>query len=279
MSESIALAVGDLVLADAAVAASESPRPFLHPLRDARQCDITDHRPGDHAWHHGLSLAVPVVHHGDRLTTFWGGPTYVDGRGYVDLDNAGQQHVVTAGADADGAEIALEWRDETGAPLLRELRSIRSTAVDDNTWVLHITSQWRAALSLRFGSPTTEGRPGAGYGGLFLRAHPRFTGAGVLLAGEQHVRRDDEVMGASAAWCGLVAEGEGTIVMVADDGPVADGPWFVRSDPVPMLCAAPFFFDEFALAAGGAATWRWRLISSTEALDADRVDRLVRRTA
>lgn len=257
--------VGTLVI-DPDVAASESPRPYLHPLRDARGRPITEFRPADHDWHHGLSIAVAVVRRGSdpRPVSFWGGPTFVRDQGYTDLHNHGTQVVVAH----EGADLDIEWRDDAGRTLLTERRSHRLIDLDDDTWALEISSTWLALDDLRFGSPTTEGRHNAGYGGLFLRADPRFVGGTVL-------PREDS-MGAIGPWCALVRAGEGTLALtVAADSAVPDGPWFVREEPVAMLCAAPFFHEEWMLAAGATAHWRWWLVSSTRELDAASLDRLV----
>ena len=42
-------------------------------------------RPHDHVWHKGIAWSLPHV--GEH--NFWGGPTYVHGQGYVQLENNG----------------------------------------------------------------------------------------------------------------------------------------------------------------------------------------------
>ena len=254
------------------VATNESPRPYLHPLLDAAGRPITDFRPSDHPWHHALSVAIPIVRveGNDRPITFWGGPTFVRDRGYHDLGNHGTQVVV---GEVD-ATLELEWRDERGAVVLREAREHRVVGIDAQTWALGVTSTWRAESTLRFGSPATEGRANAGYGGLFLRAAPRFTGATAMRA--DGAIGQSEAMGADGRWCGLVKSGEGTIVMAAaPDSESPAGPWFVRSEPVPMLCFAPFFHEEGTLAAGARVRWRWWVVSASAELDAASIDRIV----
>jgi hypothetical protein len=260
------------LVARPAVAADESPRPYLHPLLDATGRTITDFRPSDHRWHHALSVAVPIVRVGSnsRPITFWGGPTFVRDHGYRDLGNHGSQVVV----GEDGSTLELEWRDERGQVVLREAREHRVVDIDAQTWALGVTSTWRAESALRFGSPATEGRANAGYGGLFLRAAPRFTGATAMRA--DGALGQSEAMGADGRWCGLVKPGDGTIVMaVAPNSESPMGPWFVRSEPVPMLCFAPFFHDEWTLAAGGRVSWRWWVVSASGELDAASIDRIV----
>ena len=207
------------------VAANESPRPYLHPLMDAAGRPVTDFRPADHPWHHALSVAVPIVRveGNDRPITFWGGPTFVRDHGYHDLRNHGSQVVVSE----DGSTLELEWRDERGGVVLREAREHRVVDIDAQTWALGVTSTWRADSTLRFGSPATEGRANAGYGGLFLRAAPRFTGA-TAMRGDGAVGQS-EAMGADGRWCGLVKSGEGTVVMAAAPDSASAGGTVVRA--------------------------------------------------
>ena len=63
----------------------ESPRPYLHPVRTRGGDLVTAFRPHDHVWHKGIAWSLPVV--GEH--NFWGGPTYVHGQGYVQLENDG----------------------------------------------------------------------------------------------------------------------------------------------------------------------------------------------
>ncbi|MBB5778859.1 hypothetical protein HD596_005615 [Nonomuraea jabiensis] len=65
-------------------------------------------RPHDHVWHKGIAWSLPHV--GEH--NFWGGPTYVHGRFYVQLDNNGsathlRYAVVIAGGDRgeEGMEL------------------------------------------------------------------------------------------------------------------------------------------------------------------------------
>ena len=252
-------------------AADESPRPYLHPLLDAIGRPITDFRPADHVWHHALSIAIPIVRvdSSERPTSFWGGPTFVRGTGYQDLGNHGSQVVVAT----DGATLEVEWRDDRADAVLLETRRHRVVDVDPRSWALEVTSIWEAKRSLRFGSPSTEGRANAGYGGLFLRAAPRFIGAAALHDGALEAV---EAMGSEGAWCALVKPGEGAVVMAAAaDSERPNGPWFVRSEPTPMLCFAPFFHEEWTLPAGRSVRWRWWLLSSAVDLDAPSIARLV----
>ena len=63
-----------------------APRPHLHPVRTLSGTPVTDARPSDHPWHLGLSVALPDV----DGANFWGGPTYLRGRGYTWRDDHGR---------------------------------------------------------------------------------------------------------------------------------------------------------------------------------------------
>lgn len=251
--------IGDWVLDDPALPALGSPRPYLHPLRTPGGRVVSDFRPADHDWHWGLSLAVANIRIGTDAveTNLWGGVTWVADRGYLQLDNNGSQR--GEGGDRIG------WFDARGRPFLDERRRTTLRNAGDVA-VLTIESDWTAqAEPVRFGSPTTAGRPGAGYGGLFLRLHPSFSGARAF-------GPDGAVgMGESAPWLALTRGA--TVAMRADpDNPVHPSPWFVRTEETPMLCAAPFFHETWTLDAGLSASWRWQLLLADRVLTSDEIE-------
>ena len=49
----------------------ESPKPYFHPLNSLAGDTLTNFRPNDHPWHHGLSFTLTNV----SGWNFWGGPT------------------------------------------------------------------------------------------------------------------------------------------------------------------------------------------------------------
>ena len=63
----------------------ESPKPYLHPIRSLAGDEVSLFRPHDHVWHKGIAWSLPHV--GEH--NFWGGPTYVHGSFYVQLENNG----------------------------------------------------------------------------------------------------------------------------------------------------------------------------------------------
>lgn len=243
----------------------DAPRPFLHPLSTLSGRVVSDDGPPDHPWHHGLSLAIANVTLASEPqgANFWGGPTFGDGQ-YRTLDNLGSQVVREIRSDGGDAAVSLllDWRSAAGRPLLEETRVLRFAYADgapEPGWTL----EWRSALQnvadepIGFGSPTTAGRPAAGYGGLFLRAAPSLHDAEVLLDG--HPVPVEKAMGCRGNAMTLRGSGAVLTMTAAADNPVSPTTWFVRTGESVMLCDAPFFDDVFELTPGESATWVWRL--------------------
>src|SRR5439155_27029816 len=85
----VRVSLGDVVLAEYGVApptpAPDSPKPYLHPLRTTAGETVTAVRPHDHTWHNGVQFTMANL----SGENFWGGRTYLRGRGYTPLDNNG----------------------------------------------------------------------------------------------------------------------------------------------------------------------------------------------
>ena len=231
------------------VAADESPRPFLHPVRTLTGAPVTDLRPADHPWHHGLSLAVPYV----GATNLWGGRTWDSrSRDYVDLHNNGRMRhdsiALTERRGRPGFVEALTWLTADGTTIAAERRTLSFWSAE-NSWSL----DWRSEITntsgapLSFASPATHGREGAGYGGIFLRAAPAFASAVVGTA----ARRDapgERMLGAVGKWMELSTGGDSPVTVRMDAG--VRTPWFVRTEEYPGFGPAPFFADEAVLESG-----------------------------
>lgn len=239
----------------------ESPRPYFYPLRTRGGTEVAVTRPHDHLWHLGLAWSLPYVGNDN----FWGGPTYVHGAGYVQLENDGA--IVPSGPvdvrvenDRLSIEHELHWITQGGRHVITEIRRIAIELVDD-AWVLvHDTQMTNVAEeTLAFGSPTTKGRENAGYGGFFWRGPRAFTNGRIRTAegdGGEHSR------GTTGEWMGFtgLADGSGraaTVVLVDDrENPRHPPQWFARTEDFAALCAAPFFSEELDLAPGQSLRFR-----------------------
>lgn len=143
-------------------------RPYLHPVTTLAGTPVTEERPADHIHHLGASVAVPDV----AGRNFWGGRTYVRDQGPTVLDNHGtQRHLGWKLRDPDGFVEELSWEAD-GTELLREHRTVAVAEVSGTAWALDFSFSLtnRGGADLSIGSPATNGRPGAGYGGFFWRA-------------------------------------------------------------------------------------------------------------
>ncbi|MBG6237160.1 hypothetical protein IWX78_000103 [Mycetocola sp. CAN_C7] len=255
------------------VAAIESPRPYLHPIRTLGGTVVSDYRPADHDWHWGLSIAVSnIAVEGEELpVNVWGGVTFTGTEGYVQLDNNGSQVHESFTAVDQGMREHLRWSTATGRSFLSEERTLLARVVPvpgaGAAWRLDVSTVWTNITDgiLRFGSPTTAGRVNAGYGGLFLRGAGAFTDATVVTP-----RPGGDPMGQTGPWLALARDSATVAMAACPANPVAPTPWFVRTE-TPMLCAAPFFHEEWLLAAHDSATWGWSLLIADGRLDAGQV--------
>jgi hypothetical protein len=240
---------------------SEGPKPYLHPLRTLDGAPLTAYRPWDHRWHKGLQFTWTHV----SGENFWGGPTFRPGSGYVRLDNVGRMRhdaftdVVDAGPAVSFAE-QLTWITRAGDHWIAETRTHRFHGVDPDRglWILDFATTLRniAGHDLELGSPTTQGRPNAGYTGFVIRLPRAWNGGRVLAGGLPDDAGADAIMGAEAPWVAFSGEhdevdGGGTVIAYA--GTSTGGPairWFVRSEPTPILAPSPSFAEHIVLAPG-----------------------------
>ncbi|GAA2797769.1 DUF6807 domain-containing protein [Crossiella cryophila] len=253
----------------------ESPKPYFHPLRTLRGALVSDYRPSDHTWHKGLQLAVAHVHD----TNFWGGPTYRAGAGYLELpDNGSQVHLGFDQLECTGETFRLcqrlSWRTPTGAELLVERRHVQVTAsAPEHAWRLGFETRLRntTRTPIHFGSPSTNGRPNAGYGGLFWRGPREFIGGRVLVPGAH------DPMGARAGWAAYIGQhGESgphsTVLFVdAPENPGHPTEWFARSSDYPGLCPAPFYSAEVVVPPGEQLVLRYTVVFADGAWDESRI--------
>ncbi|MFD3683712.1 PmoA family protein [Nocardiopsis sp. NPDC058631] len=235
-----------------------SPRPYLHPVRTRGGTEVTEHLPADHLHHLGVGVAVPDV----SGVSFWGGRTFVRDQGSVLLDNHGRQEHVAWPVEEDGERVEeLSWTGPDGGEMLRERRTTRALEVDARTWALDLRVELAntSGRELSIGSPATNGRPGAGYGGLFWRAPlgtepPAVTGAGGL-------RGEQALHGSRAEWLALAGtDGSGapwTLVFV-QPGEHRD-PWFLRASDYPGVGPALAWEERLPLPEGGRLERRLRV--------------------
>jgi Methane oxygenase PmoA len=233
-----------------------SPRPYAHPVRTLRGVTVTDAVPTDHPWHYGISLAIPLI----AGSSFWGGPTYVDGLGYVAIANHGHvDHREWLDLQADGDTATLHerllWRDHRGAPLLDEERTLVFRMGDGDVWSLDLRTHLcnGTDTTIAMDSPTSLGRPSAGYGGLFLRLAPDFQDSLVV---DTDGRRGEDVFGSNAR---AVTMGSVRAEVAVNADEVTREPWFIRRSEYPGICAALAFERSLTLPSSASMSRSYRI--------------------
>lgn len=226
----------------------EAPKPYFHPLYTLAGDEVSLFRPYDHVWHKGLAMTSASV----SGHNFWGGPSYRRDQGYVHLDNHGciehqSWQAMVCENNALTLREALQWRGYDGATLLYEKRVLHVDDIDPQN------GYWRLRLCffitnvsetpLDFSSPTVEGRPMAGYGGLFWRGPRSFTQGKILTQNCE----GPEAMGCASPWLAYSGSHDGsarqsTLIFI-ESSDNAPSKWFVRNEP--FACAsASFMFDR-----------------------------------
>lgn len=241
----------------------ESPRPYFHPLRTLGGRLVSLYRPHDHVWHKGIALSLPNV----GSENFWGGTTYRRGTGYGQYDNDGSmRHRAFTGLESEGERVGaahdLDWVTQDGKDMFAERRRFAVVA-GEGEWTLLFATTFTnvGGEPVIIGSPTTEGRDNAGYGGLFWRGPRSFTDGVVRVPGRTG---GDELMGVRAPWMAYTGrhdEEDGSSTVVFVDG--SDAPpvkWFVRANPFAAVCPAPFFDTETTVAPGEALSFRYAVV-------------------
>ncbi|GIH02819.1 hypothetical protein Rhe02_08860 [Rhizocola hellebori] len=247
----------------------ESPKPYLHPIRTLAGDVVSLFRPHDHVWHKGIAWSLPHV--GEH--NFWGGPTYVHGSSYVQLENNGSavhREMTGLSAASDRADVShsLDWISQDGQKVIDEHRRLAAAVLDAASWVLIFETAMSnvSGATLNIGSPTTKGRENAGYGGLFWRGPRSFTGGTVQSPAGTGA---DDLRGTRADWFAFRGRHDengrsSTIVMIDDSANPQHPPqWFTRSEEFACLCPAPFFSEELPLEQGQTVRFRYAVVVAT----------------
>jgi hypothetical protein len=250
------------VLVDGAALPGElSPRPFLHPVRTAGGVVVSDACPADHAWHLGVGVAVQDV----AGSNLWGGRTYVRDQGYTWRGDHGTMRVVGVHRAGPGADTAtLEWCDAAGRPVLAETRTASAHAVGG----AGVPAVWRLDLgtvlanpgpvAVPLGSPATNGRTAAGYGGFFWRL-PTLDHGWVRT---EDAAGEDAVHGSTSAWLAVGGRRAGADVtlVAAQVGTDPPDPWFVRMAGYPGWGTSFAATEPLPVPAGGRIVRRLRVV-------------------
>ncbi|MEJ8283349.1 DUF6807 family protein [Curtobacterium citreum] len=215
--------------------ATSSPHPYLHPVRTLGRTVLTAHHPADHDWHCGVGVAIPDV---DGVNC-WGGPTYVRGEGYVWRDDHGRADVLRAehlpAPRGGGTVQELAWRGPDHTVVLHEDRTLAWRVVDSG-WELTWSSSFRAPGNdiVHLGSPGSNGRVGAGYGGFSWR----FAECADVVVRTADAQGEEAVHGSVAPWVEWSAVFEGAPATVRLEALDHRDPWFVRVAEYPAIGSA-----------------------------------------
>jgi len=248
-----------------AAPATESPRPFIHPLCSLDGDVLTNVRPNDHPWHHAVSFMLTSL---DGVN-FWGGPSYRREDSYQWREDQGcQHHVAWIERSPHRLVERLDWRrsaasDEVVVSEERELRTDWTEEAWSLTWISRLTNPHdRDLVSHNYHS--LGGLEGSHYSGL------QFRGARGLLdehgddrigmEGEGGVIEPMALHGREATWLEWHTQTDTSlnrqvIRFESLSGPI---PWFVRPEN-PLVAFAPHQELSMVLAAGQSREFHHRI--------------------
>lgn len=195
-----------------------------------------------------------------------GGPTYLRDRGYTERDDHGRiEHSGFTARHPDGFDEQLRWLGPGREPVLAEHRRVRARPVDHG-WELGFATTLTnlTGRALPLGSPATNDRAGAGYGGLFWRLPP---------AEDPHVRvgaalGEEAVQCSVGSWLVWSDRRAGfTLALVGTDAATRADPWFVRVGEYPGVGWQLAAREPLVLPPGGAVTRRFRALVADGVLD------------
>ncbi|MBV7695127.1 PmoA family protein [Streptomyces sp. TRM70350] len=252
-----------------------SPRPYLHPVTTLSGTAVTELTPADHPHHLGVGVAVPDV----EGHNFWGGRTFVRDQGPTELDNHGaQRHLAFQLRDPDGFVEELRWM-AAGAELLRERRTVSASELTDTAWALDFTFALTntTSRSLSIGSPATNGRPGAAYGGFFWRARKEASAPEAFTA---EAEGESDVHGTRADWVALSGAESGrswTLVLAGATDATRRDPWFVRTAEYPGVGSSLAHDERLPIPPGDTVVRRIVTVVADGRLTRDEATALVRK--
>ncbi|MEU7646981.1 PmoA family protein [Streptomyces huasconensis] len=248
-----------------------APRPYLHPVTTLTGTPVTELAPDDHPHHLGAGVAVPDV----AGRNFWGGRTFVRDQGPTELDNHGAQHHRGFKLrDPDGFVEDIDWTAD-GEVLLRERRTVAAVELTGSAWALDFTFSLTNATGgeLSLGSPATNGRPGAAYGGFFWRA-PKADAPPRVFTPE--AEGEEAAHAASADWLALAGDGW-TLVFAGATAQTRRDPWFVRAAAYPGVGSSLAARDRVPIAPRDTLVRRVVTVVADGTLDRSEAATLVRR--
>ncbi len=214
--------------------AQESPRPYAHPVCSLAGDVLTNFRPNDHPWQHGLSLALTAV----EGVNFWGGPSYRAGSGYAWRDDHGAQvHRQWIGLAPERLEEAIDWCEpKSGRVLLHEQRVLQ-TVLAEGGWSL----RWTSALLNVVGHDlvldnyhSAGGLAGSHYTGLQFRGARELLDdhgdAAIGVQAEGGLAGEAAVHGASTPWMEWCGQHDGSLrrTRIRFENLTGPLPWFLR---------------------------------------------------
>jgi hypothetical protein len=274
---SLALMDGDRVVWQFNYAKGEG-KPYFHPLSIAGSEPLTDQRPADHPWHHGL----------------WFSWKTINGLAYWDEDrktgkSPGETELVqvqaTPGGDhSAGFELSLAYHPPGKPAVLTEKRVVAVGAPDaDGSYRLDWTSTFTATeTDVLLGRTPILGEPKGvahgGYAGLSLRLAPGLRGW--QFTDSQGPIKDRWKQARWMSFAGTTKAGKPAAIVVFDhpQNMRHPTPWYLIGG-MPYFSPAVLYLKPYTLPAHERLTLKYRILVQAGPVDGSAIDRQWQRFA
>jgi hypothetical protein len=171
----------------------------------------------------------------------------------------------------------LDWITRGGQRIIDETRRIEVASIADDHWMMRFSFSLSNVSGQRMmiGSPTTKGRPLAGYGSLFWRGPRCFTDGTILAGGGLE---GPDVMGKAAPWLAYIGTHDGnceksTLIFIDDPrNPRYPTKWFVRNKEYGCASCSFMFDEEYAFEAGAMLGLHYTVVIANGAWTRERIE-------
>jgi hypothetical protein len=156
----------------------------------------------------------------------------------------------------------IVWRNPDGSSIINEVRNTSWRSFESG-WSMSFRTNLTALRDISVGSPGTNGRENAGYGGFFWRL-PRCSNVTIMSSNSEG---EDNVHGSISPWISWSAIfeenpevcGEATIVVMAEDEVTEKDTWVVRLTAYPGIGSAVAWKERVEVKKGETLSRGFRL--------------------
>lgn len=253
------------------VADPKQPKVYFHPLASVDGDVLTNFRPADHPWHHGLWWSWKFI---NGLNYWEEDPKTHQSEGVTELTAV---EFTPSDDFSASAELSISYHPPGEAAVMTERRVLSVTRPDaDGRYRIDWTSKFTAgSADVDLGRTPLPHQPGGksygGYAGLSLRL--------VQQAGDWSVTTSDgpsaftDAHGKAFRWVDFSSAGPGVAMFDHPQNLRHPSPWYLHNkSPMSFFSPSPLFNEPLVLKAGQTVDFQYRVLIHSKPMTADEID-------